>query len=40
MAQKPFDTCEIMGVQVAVTDMDRTLALLRTQLGAWRGGYI
>ena len=33
-------TCEIMGVRVAVTDMDAVLALLRTGLPALRGRYI
>ena len=33
-------TCEIMGVRVAVTDMDAVLALLRTGLKALRGRYI
>lgn len=33
-------TCEIMGVRVAVTDMDAVLALLRTGLEALRGRYI
>lgn len=33
-------TCEIMGVRVAVTDMDAVLALLRTGLEVLRGRYI
>lgn len=37
---KPFSTCDIMGVQVAVTDMQHTLGLLDQNLEAWRGGYI
>ena len=34
-----FETCAIMGVQVAVTDMDRTLQLLQDHLEDWRGQY-
>ena len=37
---KLFDTCEIMGVEIAVTDMQKTLALIESRLEAWRGRYI
>ena len=33
-------TCEIMGVNIVVTDMDKTLSLIETQLEKWRGKYI
>ena len=35
-----FDTSDILGVRVAVTDMEKTVALLEDQLEAWRGEYI
>ena len=38
--KQDFSTCDIMGVRVAVTDMPRTLDLLRRNLETWRGGYI
>lgn len=34
------DTCEIMGVHVAVTDMKKTLELLDDKLEEWRGRYV
>ena len=37
---KLLDTCPIMGVNIAVTDMQKTLRLIETQLEAWRGKYI
>lgn len=40
MPEKPFPTCNIMGVHVAVTDMETTLRLLRDNLDSWRGKYI
>ena len=40
MPEQQFPTCEIMGVRVAVTDMDATLRLLRDNLERWRGEYI
>ncbi|MDD5856996.1 MAG: WecB/TagA/CpsF family glycosyltransferase [bacterium] len=33
-------TCEIMGVNIVVTDMNKTLALIENQLENWRGKYI
>ena len=35
-----FDTSDILGVRVAVTDMEKTLALVESQLENWRGEYI
>lgn len=35
-----FDTSDILGVRVAVTDMEKTVALVESQLEAWRGEYI
>ena len=40
MPEQRFPTCDIMGVHVAVTDMDATLRLLRDNLDRWRGEYI
>ena len=34
------DTCDIMGVHIVVTDMDKTLSLIENQLEDWRGKYI
>ena len=34
------DTCDIMGVHIVVTDMEKTLNLIGTQLEDWRGKYI
>lgn len=33
-------TCNIMGVNIAVTNMDKTVASIRENLEAWRGEYI
>lgn len=33
-------TCDIMGVRIAVTDMDATLRLLAENIQRWRGEYI
>lgn len=35
-----LETCEIMGVKIAVTDMQRTLCLIGAKLEEWRGRYI
>ena len=35
-----FDTSDILGVRVAVTDMEKTVALVENQLENWRGEYI
>ena len=35
-----FDTSNILGVRVAVTDMEKTVALMESQLENWRGEYI
>ena len=35
-----FKTCEIMGVNIAVTDMRKTLDLIENHLEDWRGQYI
>lgn len=35
-----FDTSDILGVQVAVTDMEKTVALVERELENWRGEYI
>lgn len=35
-----FDTSDILGVHVAVTDMEKTVALVESQLENWRGEYI
>ena len=40
MPEKQFPTCNIMGVDVAVTNMSAALDLLRDNLERWRGGYI
>ena len=37
---RPFSTCEIMGVHIAVTDPEKTLRLLEEKREAWRGKYI
>lgn len=37
--QKP-KTCRIMGVQIAVTDMEQTMALIAENLQTWKGEYI
>lgn len=34
------DTCDIMGVHISVTDMEKTLNLIDTKLEEWRGKYI
>ncbi len=34
------ETCDIMGVNIVVTDMDKTMTLLESQLEQWRGKYI
>lgn len=33
-------TCEVMGVNIVVTSMIKTLALIESQLESWRGKYI
>lgn len=33
-------TCEVMGVNIVVTNMTKTLQLIQDQLEAWRGKYI
>lgn len=38
--QENITTCCIMGVNIAVTDMPSTLALLERRLPQWRGEYI
>ncbi len=35
-----LNTCEIMGVSIAVTDMEKTLHLIEENLQNWRGKYI
>lgn len=35
-----LDTCNIMGVHIVVTDMEKTLNLIDTKLEEWRGKYI
>ena len=35
-----MQTCEIMGVHVAVTDMSRTLDAIKDNLEQWRGEYV
>lgn len=37
---KITDTCDIMGVHIAVTNMEKTLHLLENNLEEWRGKYI
>ena len=37
---KMQETCDIMGVNIVVTDMDKTMTLLESQLEQWRGKYI
>lgn len=34
------DTCQIMGVNISVTDMDKTLELIDKNLSEWKGKYI
>lgn len=34
------DTCDIMGVHIVVTDMEKTMSLIDTKLEEWRGKYI
>ena len=35
-----MQTCNIMGVNIAVTDMDKTLRLVEDNCERWRGKYI
>ena len=35
-----MDTCNIMGVNIVVTDMEKTLRLIEEKLEDWRGKYI
>lgn len=35
-----FKTCPIMGVNIAVTDMPKTMAVIAENLPAWKGKYI
>ena len=35
-----MDTCNIMGVDIVVTDMEKTLHLIEDKLPEWRGKYI
>ena len=35
-----MQTCNIMGVNIAVTDMEKTLRLVEDNCEAWRGKYI
>ena len=35
-----LNTCEIMGVNIVVTDMEKTVRLLEEKLEDWRGKYI
>ena len=35
-----MDTCDIMGVNIVVTDMQKTLRLIEEKLEDWRGKYI
>ena len=35
-----MQTCNIMGVNIAVTDMNKTLRLVEDNCEAWRGKYI
>lgn len=35
-----LDTCNILGVRIAVTDMEKTLSLIQNNLQKWRGKYI
>ena len=35
-----FDTCNILGVNIAAVDMQKTLELLEKNLNDWRGEYI
>ena len=40
MEVQMMDTCNIMGVNIVVTDMDKTLHLIEENLPQWRGKYI
>lgn len=40
MDLKITDTCNIMGVDIAVTDMEKTVQTIEEQLNDWRGKYI
>lgn len=40
MEVKMMDTCNIMGVNIVVTDMEKTLRLIEEKLPEWRGKYI
>ena len=37
---KMMDTCNIMGVDIAVTDMEKTIRTIEEKLEEWRGRYI
>lgn len=37
---KLFETCDIMGVNIAVTDLDRCVSLVSDNVENWRGKYI
>lgn len=37
---KMMDTCNIMGVDIVVTDMEKTLQTIEEKLDEWRGKYI
>jgi N-acetylglucosaminyldiphosphoundecaprenol N-acetyl-beta-D-mannosaminyltransferase len=37
---RPFETCEIMGVNIAVTDMESCVRLISDNVDKWRGSYI
>lgn len=37
---KMMDTCKIMGVDIAVTDMEKTVRTIEEKLEEWRGEYI
>lgn len=37
---KSFETCNIMGVNVAVSDLEKTVSTIERKLETWRGGYI
>lgn len=37
---KMQECCDIMGVNIVVTDMDKTMAMVESQLEQWRGKYI
>lgn len=38
--QEVIPVCDIMGVQIAVTDMDKTVRRIEKNLDLWRGEYI